>query len=176
MALSVGTQLINFELPSTNGMVCGPADYADKDVLVVVFTCNHCPYVLAWEDRLIQAQKDYAEKGVQFLLICANDAEKYPADSFEEMQKRAQEKAYPFPYLHDESQEIARAYGATRTPEIFVFDHNRVLRYHGTVDDNYEDPAAVQQHYMRAAIEALLSGQEPPVAATDPVGCSIKWK
>lgn len=176
MSLPLGSKLINFELLGTDGNVHSPADYADMKALVVVFTCNHCPYVLAWEDRMIQAQNDYAAAGAQFMLICANDAAKYPADSFEAMTNHAAEKGFPFPYLHDESQAIARAFGATRTPEIFVFDEDRVLQYHGTVDDNYEDAALAQNHYLRAALDAVLADQPPTITHTDPVGCTIKWK
>lgn len=176
MSLPIGSNLITFELPGTDGNTHGPADYADKKALVVVFSCNHCPNVLAWEDRLIQAQHDYAEAGAQFLLICANDPVKYPTDNFEAMIQHADHKGFPFPYLQDESQAIAHAYGATRTPEIFIFDEARILQYHGTVDDNYEDADLAQNHYLRAALESVLAGETPFITTTDPVGCTIKWK
>lgn len=176
MALALGEKAIPFDLPGVDGQQHKLADYSDKKAVVVIFSCNHCPYVLAWEDRIIQLQADYAGKGVQFLAISANDAEKYPADSFPKMQEHAQEKGFNFPYLYDESQEIARAYGAERTPEIFLFDQAGVLRYHGTVDDNYEDPSAVTATYFRDALEAVLAGKDPETADTVPVGCTIKWK
>jgi thiol-disulfide isomerase/thioredoxin len=175
MALELGKPIVEFALPGVDGKTYSPADFADKPVLVVAFWCNHCPYVKAYEDRTIALAKEFAEK-VAFVAINANDAAKYPEDSFEHMQQRAKEKGYPFPYLHDESQEVARAYGATRTPEFFVFDSNRVLRYHGRLDDNWENPAEVKQQYLRDALNALLNGQEPPVTQTEPVGCSVKWK
>ena len=177
MALSLGSSLIDFSLPATDGNTYTPHATLDgQKALAVVFTCNHCPYVLAWEDRMIAAANDYAAQGVRFLLIGANDAEKYPADSFEKMVEHAAEKSFPFPYLHDESQATARAYGAERTPEIFLFDANGVLAYHGAPDDNYEDPDSVTQTYLRDAIEAVLAGNTPAVASTPPKGCSIKWK
>jgi hypothetical protein len=108
--------------------------------------------------------------------ISANDAKKYPEDSFPTMKERSEEKGFNFPYLYDESQEIARAYGAEQTPEVFHFNKGNTLRYHGTVDDNYEDPAAVKAHYLRSALEGVLAGKEPPTAETTPVGCTIKWK
>lgn len=113
---------------------------------------------------------------MQFVAINANDAVKYPSDSFEAMVERAKEKGFNFPYLHDESQAIARAYGAQRTPEVFVFDRERRLCYHGAIDDNYKDPGAVKQHYLRSALDAVLAGKAAPVGETAPVGCTIKWK
>ena len=176
MAITLESRLISFALKGTDEKVHRPEDFPGAKVLGVIFSCYHCPYAQAWEGRLIQIQLDYAGRGVQFLLINSNDPAKYPDDSFSSMQRRAQEKRYPFPYLFDETQEVARQYGATRTPEIFLFDERRVLRYHGAPDDNYEDPAAVRQPYLRNAIEALLAGKMPTPAETKPVGCTIKWR
>ena len=125
---------------------------------------------------MIQVQDDYAGKGVQLIAISSNDAEKYPDDSFPKMRERAQQKGFNFPYLYDETQEVARAYGAERTPEVFLFDKNMVMQYHGAIDDNYENPAAVQDNYLRGALDAVLAGQTPPIADTPPVGCTIKWR
>lgn len=174
--MNIGDSLIPFSLPGVDGKTHSTDDYTSKAVLVVMFSCNHCPYVKAWEDRMVQIQADYAEQGVQFLAINANDTVKYPADSFEAMKVRAAEKGFNFPYLFDESQQIAAAYGAQRTPEVFVFDADRTLRYHGAIDDNYEDPAAVQRPYLRQALDAILAGKTPAVSETPPVGCTIKWK
>ena len=116
---------------------------------------------------MVDIQADYAARGVQLVAISANDAKKYPDDSFPRMRQRSEEKGFNFPYLYDESQEIGRAYGAERTPEIFLFD---------TVDDNYDDPAAVKAHYLRETLEAVLVGKEPSTAEATPVGCTIKWK
>lgn len=175
-ALTIGTSAPDFDLPAIDGERYTLSRFAEAPYLAVIFSCNHCPYVRAWEDRLIAIQREYAGKGLRLVAINANDPVKYPDDSFEKMVQHAKEKGFNFPYLQDESQEVARAYGATRTPEIFLFDANRTLRYHGTVDDNYEDPNAVTQPYFRAALEALLAGQEPPTVDTAPVGCTIKWK
>ena len=174
--LQPGDRAIAFSLPGVDGKSHGLSDYGDKEAVAVVFTCNHCPYARAWEDRFVQIQADYASKGVQLLAINANDAERYPADNFDAMKQRAQEKGFNFPYLHDGTQEVAREYGAERTPEIFLVDKNGVLQYHGAPDDNHEDPSAVQQQYLRAALDAVLAGNAPPVPQTPPVGCTIKWK
>ena len=174
--LTVGATALPFELPAVDGKTYAYNDFADKQAVVVVFSCNHCPYVLAWEDRLVEIQAEYGPRGVQVLAINANDAERYPTDSFEKMQAHAAEKGYNFPYLHDESQAVARAYGAERTPEVFVFDQAGVLHYHGLIDDNHENPDQVQNAYLRNALDAILTGQNPPVTNTDPKGCTIKWK
>lgn len=173
--LKTGDQAIGFDLPSVQDSRVSLDDYGDRDAVVVVFTCNHCPYAQAWEDRLIQIAREYADRGVGFVAISSNDATKYPADSPEAMRQRAQEKSYPFPYLYDESQEIARAYGAERTPEVFVFGEERQLRYHGAPDDNYEE-SQMETTYLRDALDAVLAGEEAPIAETPPVGCTIKWK
>lgn len=175
-SIAIDSRLISFSLKGTDGKLHRPEDYVGATVLGIIFTCNHCPYAQAWETRLIEAQRAYAGRGVQLLLINSNDPRKVPDDSFEQMQRRVAAKAYPFPYLVDETQEVAKAYGATRTPEIFLFDRDRVLRYHGAPDDNYEDPQAVQHPYLREAIDALLAGGIPPVPDTRPIGCTIKWK
>lgn len=176
MPLTLDSHVIPFALRGTDGAMHRTEDYAGAPVFGVIFHCNHCPYAQAWEDRLIAVQREYAGRGVRFVLINANDPVKYPEDDFAHMRARAVEKHFPFPYLYDETQEVARAYGATRTPEIFLFDAAGVLRYHGAPDDNYEDPAAAQRHYLRDAVEALLAGRTPPVAQTKPVGCTIKWR
>ena len=174
--LKPGDKAIPFKLPGVDGKEHALADYAGKKAVVVIFSCNHCPYVQAWEDRMVQIQADYADRGVQLVAINANDVQKYPEDSFLEMQKRAQQKGFNFPYLYDETQEVARAYGAERTPEVFLFDGEGVLRYHGAIDNNYDDPAAVRHAYLREALEAVLAGQAPPTSQTPPVGCTVKWK
>jgi peroxiredoxin len=174
--LQPGDKAVPFELPGVDDRRHALEDYADKEAVAVVFTCNHCPYARAWENRLIEIQTDYAARGVQLVAISANDAKRYPDDSFHRMRERSEEKGFNFPYLYDESQEVARDYGAQRTPEIFLFDKGSTLCYHGTVDDNYDDPAAVRVHYLREALEAVLAGTEPSTAQTTPVGCTIKWR
>ena len=173
--MKIGDKAIGFSLVGVDDKVHSLNDYAGKHV-AVIFSCNHCPYVRAWEDRMVKVQADYEKKGVQLLAINANDEVKYPDDSFPNMKQRAREKKFNFPYLRDEDQKVAKSYGAQRTPEVFLFDANRVLRYHGTVDDNYDDPTAVRIHYLRDALNALLQGREVATSETAPVGCTIKWK
>jgi hypothetical protein len=141
---------------------------------VVAFWCNHCPYVRAWEERFNEIARDYAGRGVATLAICANDPVSHPGDSFENMALRASEQQYSFAYAHDASQAVARAYGAERTPEVFLLGADRRLAYHGAIDDS-TDPDAVTTPYLRAALDALLAGGAPDPARTPPVGCTIKW-
>jgi peroxiredoxin len=164
-----------FDLPGVDGRNHTLGEYADASVLVLVQSCNHCPYVLAWEGRLNDLAREYADRGVKIVAISSNDAEAYPADSFEAMAAHAREAGYVFDYLYDESQEVARALGSERTPECFVYDSDRRLTYHGAIDDNREEEH-VTAHYLRDAIEAALAGEAPPVADTPPVGCTVKWR
>ncbi len=174
--VKTGDGAIAFELPGVDGKTHSLSSLSQgKKATAVIFMCNHCPYVLAWLDRLIAVAEEYAEKGVAFVGINANDAAKYPTDSFEKMQELAKERGLPFPYLYDESQAVAAAYGAERTPEIFLFDGALKLHYHGAPDDNYDETQA-SVPYLRNALDAMLVGQEPAVADTPPVGCTIKWK
>lgn len=176
MPLTIRERLVPFSLPATDGTTVSAEQFADRPVLAVAFWCNHCPYVKAWEDRMIALQREYARRGVQFVMISSNDSLKHPDDSFDAMKTRARERAYPFPYLYDESQEVARKFGAARTPEIFLFDASRTLRYHGAPDDNFEHPDAVSAPYLKEAIEAVLAGRDPATTTTPPKGCTIKWK
>jgi peroxiredoxin len=164
-----------FHLPGVDARNHSLEEYADAPVLVLVQSCNHCPYVLAWEGRINGLQREYADRGVRIVAISSNDATTYPADSFENMIEHAREAGYSFDYLYDASQEIARALGSQRTPEAFVFDADRRLVYHGAVDDNREEDQ-VTAHYLRDAIEAALAGDAPPVTDTPPVGCTVKWR
>jgi peroxiredoxin len=174
--LTPGSQVIPFSLPGVDGRIHNLADYADKTALVIIFSCNHCPYVQAWEDRMIDLQTDYNEQGVQIIAINPNDAKKCPEDSFQKMKEIARTKGFNFIYLYDESQAVARAYGAERTPEVFVFDQAGILHYHGAIDDNFREPKEVKQHYLNDALDSLLKGETPPMVETRPVGCTIKWK
>ena len=142
---------------------------------VVFWTCNHCPYALAWHDRLVAAADDYADRGIRFLAVNSNDAERYPADSPEAMRERVEREQWPFPYLWDSSQDAARAWGAKTTPHLFVLDSDLKLRYEGAPDADHQDPAQ-NAAWLRAALDALLAGEAPEPAETDPVGCSIKWR
>ncbi|MEJ7789804.1 MAG: thioredoxin family protein, partial [Thermoleophilaceae bacterium] len=142
---------------------------------VVVFTCNHCPYALAWHDRLLRVARDYGQRAVQVLLVNPNDAERYPRDSFEAMKERVTaDGGWPAAYLRDEGQEVARLFGAKTTPDVFVLDAEGVLRYRGAPDSDHED-AAQDAAWLREALDALLEGREPDPAETEPVGCSVKW-
>lgn len=170
-ALAIGDPIPHFSLPSTDGLTINSQEIKDP-ALAVIFTCNHCPYAQAYEDRLVALAEDLDQEGVQFILINSNDATKYPEDDFEHMKK----KTFPFPYCHDESQEVAKAYGALCTPHCFVFDRERNLKYKGRIDDNWEEPDNVTEHNLRDACRAIAQGQEPPVHEANAIGCSIKWR
>jgi len=174
--LTLGDKAPDFKLPGVDGQTHILNDYSGKNALVIIFSCNHCPYVQAWEDRIINVQSNYADHGVQLIAISANDTTEYPADSFSEMVKRSNIKSFNFPYLYDESQNVAKAYGAERTPEVFVFDNTQKLAYHGAIDDNYEDPTSVKEQYLRNALDAITTNGTPSIPETPPVGCTIKWK
>jgi peroxiredoxin len=174
--LTIGDRAADFSLPATDGSTYSLHDLqADAQASVVIFMCNHCPYVLAWLPRLNQLAQEYSARGVSFVGINPNDASKYTADSFEGMRALVDEHGVPFPYLHDETQEVAHRFGAQRTPEIFLFGPESTLCYQGAPDDNH-DVALVTQHYLRDALEAVLAGGEPPVSETPPAGCTVKWK
>jgi len=173
--LKTGDKAVSFALRGTDDKQHSLNDYSGKHV-VIIFSCNHCPYVRAWEDRMIKIQTDYAPKNVQLVAINSNDGIKFPDDNFSKMKERAREKKFNFPYLHDEDQRVASAYGAERTPEVFLFDSNLVLRYHGTIDDNYDDPNSVRENYLRDALDATIAGRKVSLAETKPIGCTIKWK
>ncbi|MCC7495008.1 MAG: thioredoxin family protein [Fimbriimonadaceae bacterium] len=174
--MQLGDPLPTFALPGTDGGRHDTAAYAAAPVLVVAQICNHCPYVVAYQDRLNALARQFAAAGVQVLALNSNDAARYPSDSFAAMQVRHTEVAMPYPYLHDADQAVAKALGAERTPEFFVFDTARRLVYHGRLDDNLEDPAAVRATWLADAIAAALAGRAPTVASTKPVGCTVKWK
>jgi peroxiredoxin len=159
-----------------DGRALGLADFKDSKALCVIFSCNHCPYVQAYEGRMIELQKKYSSLGAQLLAINSNDAEGYPEDSFDNMKKRAASQGFNFPYLRDESQAVAKAYGAQRTPHIFLFDAARKLAYIGRIDDNYKNPSAVKAHELADAIEDILAGKAVRLPETFAVGCTIKWR
>lgn len=165
----------DFSLPGTDGNTHTLAEYADASVLVIMFICNHCPYVQAIESRLIALARTLAPQGVRCVGINSNDAVAYPEDDFAHMKQRAQDLGYTFDYLVDSSQEVARAYGAVCTPDFFVFDAARTLRYRGRLDDSPRNPAAVRHQEMKTAIEALLAGTPIPEPQHAAMGCSLKW-
>jgi AhpC/TSA family protein len=162
-----------FSLPDTDGTEHSPGH---APATAVIFTCNHCPYALAWHNRILDVARDYAERGVCVLLVNPNDADRYPADSYEAMKERvANDGRWPAPYLRDESQDVARAYGAQTTPDVFVLDSDLGLRYRGAPDADHGDPS-LNAEWLREALDAVLAGEDPPRAETQPVGCSVKWK
>lgn len=173
---SLGMSAPDFDLPATDGDSYSLSSFDDADVLVVMFICNHCPYVKAVRERLVQLANDRADESVEFVAISSNDAREYPEDSFERMREVAEEFDFPFPYLYDESQAVARQYGAVCTPDFFVFDADRKLRYRGRLDDNWKQPDEVTQRDLRDAVDTLLAGGMPDSDQVPSRGCSIKWK
>lgn len=175
MTLALATQAPPFDLPGVDGATHSLDDYAEAPALAVVWSCNHCPYVQAWEGRMVELQREFGDRGFRLVAINSNDADSHPDDSFDEMKKRAERQGFNFDYLYDEDQSVVREYGAQRTPEVFLFDAERKLVYHGAIDDS-RDEDEVQERYLRYAIEAVLEGREPPILETPPVGCSVKFR
>jgi peroxiredoxin len=174
--LQIGSPAPEFKsLPGVDGKKYSMNDFKEKKGLVIVFSCNHCPTVQAYEDRMIEFQRDYASKGFQLIAINSNETDNYPEDGFPEMVKRAQRLGFNFPYLRDDDQSVARSFGASHTPEFFVLDGARTLRYHGKMDDNKEHSAA-RVSYVREAADAILEGVDVNEAETYSIGCTIKWK
>lgn len=174
--IGIGDQAPSFELPGVDGEAHAVGEGGEERATVVYWTCNHCPYALAWHDRLIAVAHEYSERGVRFLAINSNDAGSYPQDGPEAMRKRVEsEGGWPNPYLFDESQQVARSFGAERTPDLFVLDSDLRLRYRGAPDADYDDPAQ-DAEWLREALDAVLEGREPQRPETEPVGCTIKWK
>jgi len=173
---ALGTPCPDFRLPGVDGKTHARDDFAASPVLVVMFICNHCPYVKAVEDRLIELQRQYGPRGVQLVGICSNDAATYPDDAFDRLAERWRQKDYGFPYLHDESQQVARAFGAVCTPDIYVFDRERQLAYRGRIDDSWKDPSKVTRRDLAGALDALLAGGRPSADQKASIGCSIKWR
>jgi peroxiredoxin len=169
-SLALGAPAPTFDLPGVNGETYSVANYGGQPV-AVIFSCCHCPYVMAWEERINDVARDYAGRAV-VLAINSND---HVGDSFEEMQRRSVERGFLFPFLRDESQEVAAAYHAARTPEVFVFDADHHLIYHGVPDSDHRDPNGAEP-YLRRALDAALAGRAPAVAETAPIGCTIKWR
>lgn len=172
----VGDTARDFSLINVKGKQVSLAGIKNAKGYIVVFTCNHCPYAKAYEQRLIDLHKKYAPLGYPVVAINPNDKDVQPQDSYENMKKLAKKKKYPFHYLYDETQEIAKAYGATRTPHVYVLDEDRVVRYIGAIDDNSEDPAMVKETYVANAVEALLNSKDVATKETKAIGCGIKWK
>ena len=160
-------------LPGTDDKQHSLSDLSEAKAVVAIFTCNSCPVAVAYEDRLIALANEYKDKDVEFVAINVNNDE---SNGLAAMKERAEEKGFPFAYLYDSSQQIARDYGATVTPHTFVLNEQRKVVYAGAIDDNQRDPTAVKEQYLRAAIDATLAGQEPQVASMKPVGCGIRYE
>jgi thiol-disulfide isomerase/thioredoxin len=166
----------DFSLPGVDGLRHSRQEFEGSAGLLVMFICNHCPYVKAIEDRLIKLGEFVKTRDLKMVAICANDAENYPEDSFANLQKRWTEKNYPFHYLYDESQEVAKSFGAVCTPDFFLFDRNLKLAYRGRLDDSWKEPEKVTTEELKAAMEALLQGEAINSKQVPSMGCNIKWK
>lgn len=174
-----GDMAIDFKLRNIDGKMVQLADYAKAKGFIVIFTCNHCPFSQAYEDRIMALDKKYAAKGYPVIAINPNDVTRQPDDSYAKMQERAKEKGFTFPYLQDETQQIARTYGATRTPHVYVLKKTakgNEVAYVGAIDDNYEDASAAKEKYVEAAVDALLANGKVARTSTKAIGCTIKWK
>lgn len=175
----VGDKAKDFKLKNVDGKMVSMADNKDAKGFIVIFTCNHCPFSQAYEDRIVSLHKKYADKGYPVIAINPNDQKIEPEDSYEGMVKRAKEKSFPFPYLYDQTQYYAKEYGATRTPHVFILNKNGkdlMVEYVGAIDDNTDDPLAVTKKYVENAVDELLSGKKVTTNFTKAIGCTIKWK
>ncbi|WP_304198815.1 thioredoxin family protein [Flavobacterium alvei] len=172
----IGDKATDFRLKSVDGKMYSMVDYKDAKGFIVVFTCNHCPFAVKYEDRINDLAKRYKSKGYILLAINPNDPALEPTDSYELMKVRAKEKGFAFPYLFDEGQKIYPQYGATKTPHVFLLDKNQIVKYIGAIDDNVDSAADVKEKYLENAIAALESGKTPSPETTKAIGCSIKAK
>lgn len=171
----LGNDCPEFQLPGVDGKTYSLANFPKGYPLVVMFICNHCPYVKAIEDRLIQLGADLKKQNVPVVAICSNDEKSHPEDSFENLKKRAEEKHYPFVYLHDKSQKVAHEFGAVCTPDYFVYDKDHKLAYRGRLDDSWKDASKVTRRELYEAVQMLLNNKKVSEEQTASMGCSIKW-
>lgn len=167
--LNIGDKAPDFSLQNVDGTMISLTNYRDAKGFIVIFACNNCPYAQAYQERIASLHTSFSNQGFPFIAINTSD-------TMEEIVARATEKKYPFPYLHDETQDITRAFGATKTPHAFVLKKDKTVAYIGAIDNNYKNAAGVDQHYVKDAVEALLENREVPVKTTKSIGCSIKWK
>lgn len=175
----VGDKAIDFNLKNIDGKQVSLADYKDAKGFIIVFTCNHCPFAVAYENRVNALNQKYASQGYPVIAINPNDVDAYPDDNYDKMIVRAKEKNFTFPYLQDESQKIALTYGATKTPHVYVLQKSKaelVVKYIGAIDDNSKDASAVKDKYVENAVDQLLKGKEVTLTSTKAIGCGIKWK
>lgn len=173
--LQIGESAVDFRLPATDGKTYSLADFADAKGLVVFFTCNHCPYVIGSDEVTRQTAEKFAPHGIKFVGINSNSANTIPEDSFENMVKRMEEHKFPWVYLRDETQEIAKAYGALRTPHFYVFDENRKLIYTGRGVDSPRDTSKMTVNDLENALEDFVAGRPVRTPLTNPIGCNVKW-
>lgn len=175
----IGDKATDFKLKNVDGSWVSMSDYEDAKGFIVIFTCNHCPYAKKYEERIIELDQMYKDKGYPVIAINPNDPEVQPEDSFEKMKVRADEKGFTFPYLFDDGQEIYPQYGATKTPHVFLLEKESkdlIVRYIGAIDDNYKSADQVKEPYVENAVDALLAGNPVPEKETKAIGCSIKTK
>lgn len=172
--LELGSTPPAFSLPATDGETYALGDFTD-DVLVIFFTCNHCPFVTGSDEDTRKIAEGYAPKGVRFVAINSNSVNTYAEDSFDHMVERMREHRFPWVYLRDESQDVARAYGALRTPHFYVFDKDRRLVYTGRAIDHPRDASRATTHELRDALDDVLAGRPPRTPVTNPIGCNVKW-
>lgn len=176
MKLQIGSKLPKFKLKGVDEIYYSDSDFSNYKILVIMFTCNHCPYVQAYEERLINLQKDYLDKEVKFVAINSNDDIEYPEDNFTAMVNRSKVKGYNFPYLRDDTQNTAKDFGASYTPEIFVFNSKKELQYNGRIDDNWQEADKATKHNLKDAINSILNNIEIDRKNTQAIGCTVKWK
>ncbi|WP_461629805.1 thioredoxin family protein [Labilibaculum euxinus] len=175
----IGDKAKDFKLKNVDGKQISLADYKDAKGFIVIFTCNHCPYAVAYEDRIIEIDKKYKEKGFPVIAINPNDPELYESDSFDNMIVRAKEKGFTFPYLMDETQDVFKRFGATKTPHVFILSNKSgeyTVEYIGAIDNNYKDASQVTSTYVEDAVDALLQNKKPETTSTKAIGCGIKTK
>lgn len=175
----IGDKVEGFSLKNIDGKMLSLSAFPEKKGFILVFTCNHCPFSVAYEDRIIALDNKFKDRGYPVIAVNPNDPEIAPDDSFEKMIERAKEKKFPFPYLFDQTQEVARRFGALKTPHIFLLNKegsDLILRYTGAIDDNTHEPENVGRKYVEEALTQILSGKNVETASTKAIGCSIKWK
>ena len=176
LALGAKAPMATTKMKNVDGKLVAIADIAGKAGTLVIFTCNHCPFAKGWEERIVEMGNGYGKKGVGVILINANDPAKHDEDGFAEMQARAKTRGLQVPYVVDETSGVARAFGASVTPEAFLFDKNGKLAYHGAIDDNHKDPAKVQKRYLKDALDAVVAGRPIGAPESKSIGCGIKFR
>jgi len=176
---TIGSKVAAFSLKNIDGKMVGMNYQENAKGVIVIFTCNHCPFSIAYEDRIIALHEKYAPLGYPVLAINPNNVLKSPDDSYEKMIERAAEKKFPFPYVYDETQEVAKAFGAKRTPHVFILKKQKtdfVLKYIGAIDNNSESAEKANAKYAEDALNALLKNKDPEPSEVKAIGCTIKWK